>query len=361
LITTDSEFEELVHEGIESFNTGAFDTAIEAFEKAASIHDNYADIRFKLGLSYLRKGACEPARREFEKAIEINPQYTEARFYLGVSYLDEKLFSRALPCFERAVEEKPDYADLRCYLGTTCFFLGELDSAKRHFERALELSPHYKKACHYYGLLLYTLGEKESATEMLGKAIDGWEKRDPAGMSLALVHLREGNLEEAMAVLHEILNAGHRSPDVLYFIGDIYLRMERYGEAERFFTESIEANPDFLRAKTKLAHILMKTDMIAEAEKLLDTLDKDFADLYKIKGDLAFLKGDNDRAEQLYKKSLEINSGYEEASLSLSMTLRKRGLEKEAERVLMNLLEQDPENVLARNLLGHGTLDLEPS
>jgi hypothetical protein len=43
------------------------------------------------------------------------------------------------------------------------------------------------------------------------------------------------------------------------------------------------------------------------------------------------------------------------------MTLRKRGLEKEAERVLMNLLEQDPENVLARNLLGHGTLDLEPS
>ncbi len=361
LITTDSEFEELVHEGIESFNTGAFDTAIEAFSKAVSIHEDYADIRFKLGLSYLRKGVFEQARRGFEKALEINPQYTEARFYLGVSYLDEKLFSKALPFFEQAVDEKPDYADLRCYLGTTCFFLGELDSAKGHFERALELSPRYKKVCYYYGLLLYTLGEKERATELLGKAIDGEKKIEPAGMSLALVHLREGNLEEAMAVLHEILNAGHRSPDVLYFIGEIYLRTELYGEAERFFEESIEANPDFLRAKAKLAHILMKTGRLEESERLLASLDREFADLYKIKGDLFFLKGDNDRAEKLYKKSLEINSGYEEASLSLAMTLRKKGLEQDAEKVLMDLLEQDPENVIARNLIGRGPLDLEPA
>ena len=359
LISSDTDFEDTLREGIEAFNTGNFGIAVGAFEKAVEIHPDYPDVRFKLGLAYLREGAHEPSTREFQEALRINPKYTEARFYLGVAYLDEKMFSKALPHFERAVQEKPDYADLRCYLGATYFHLGELEKARGEFEYALSISPRYKKACYYHGLLLYMLGEKERATELITKAIDGEMKRTPLNVSLALVHLREGNLEEAMTVLHEILNAGHGSPDVLYFIGEVYLRMEHLDEAENFLRRSLEGNPSFLRAREKLAHVLMKRGRLEEAEELLESLDTEFADIYKIKGDIKFHRGDIDSALSYYRKSLEVNSEYGEAVLSLAMTLRKKGLEEEAERVLQRLIEVDPENVVARNMLGRGPLDLD--
>ncbi len=359
LISSDTDFEDALKEGIEAFNTGSFGVAVEAFERAVGIHPDYPDVRFKLGLAYLREGAHEAATREFQEALQINPGYTEARFYLGVAFLDERLFSKALPHFERAVEEKPDYADLRCYLGATYFHLGELEKARVEFEYALSISPQYKKACYYHGLLLYMLGEKAKATELITKAIDGEMKKTPLNVSLALVHLREGNLEEAMTVLHEILNAGYASPDVLYFVGEVYLRMDHLDEAESFLRKSLEGNPSFLRAREKLAHVLMKKGRLEEAEELLETLETDFADLYKIKGDIKFHRGDIDSALSFYRKSLEVNSEYGEAVLSLAMTLRKKGMEEEAERVLQRLIEVDPENVVARNMLGRGPLDLD--
>jgi tetratricopeptide (TPR) repeat protein len=359
LISNDTDFEDTLKEGIEAFNTGSYGIAVGAFEKAVGIHPDYPDVRFKLGLAYLREGAHEVATREFQEALRINPGYTEARFYLGIAYLDERLFSKALPHFERAVQEQPDYADLRCYLGVTYFHLGDLEKARGEFENALTISPSYKKACYYHGLLLYMLGEKTRATELITKAIEGEMKKTPLNVSLALVHLREGNLEEAMTVLHEILNAGHASPDVLYFVGEVYLRMEHFDEAESFFRKSIEGNPSFLRAREKLAHVLMKKGKLEEAEELLETFETDFADLYKIKGDIKFNRGDIDSALSFYRKSLEVNSEYGEAVLSLAMTLRKKGLEEEAEQVLKRLIEIDPENVVARNMLGRGPLDLD--
>ena len=358
LISADTEFEDFLKEGIEAFNTSNFGIAVGAFEKATHIHPDYPDVRFKLGLAYLREGKHGAATKEFHEALVINPGYTEARFYLGVSYLDERLFSKALPHFEKAVEEQPEYADLRCYLGATYFHLGELEKAKAEFEHALTISPHYKKACYYHGLLLYMLVEKKRATELITEAIDGELSKSPLNVSLALVHLREGNLEEAMTVLHEILNAGHGSPDVLYFVGEVYLRMEHLDDAERFFRKSLEGNSSFLRAKEKLAHVLMKKGKMEEAEQLLETLETEFADLYKIKGDIKFHRGDIDSALSFYRKSLEVNSEYGEAALSLAMTLRKKGLEEEAESILQRLIEVDPENVLVRYMLGRGPLDL---
>jgi len=359
LMITDTDFDDLIKEGIEAFNTGNFETAVTVFGEAVRIHPDYADIRFKLGLSYLRKGEHEPARGELEAALSINPNYTEARFYLGIAFLDRKLYREALPHFERAVSERPGYADILCFLGATYFYLGELERAKEMLERSIELSPTYRKASFYYGLLLYTLEERQRAIEFLSEAIDGENVKSPANISLALVHLREDNLEEAMVVLHDILQAGGESADVLYFIGEVYLRMKKLEEAEVFFRRALDANPGFLRAREKLAHILIRKGDYDGAEHTLDSPGGDFADLYKIMGDIRFLKGDLKNAEDLYRKSLEVNAEYSEASLSLALTLRKEGLEGEAEGILQKLVELDPENILARNLLGRGPLDLD--
>jgi tetratricopeptide (TPR) repeat protein len=359
LIRIDADFDSALLEGIEAYNTGNFEDAARAFATASEVHPDYADIRFKLALARLRSGEHAEARRELEAAISINPRYAEAHFYLGIALLDENRYREAMDQFERSVAIKPDYADLQCYLGSTYFFLGELDRARTALEKALELSPNYAKARYYYGLLLYALGDRKRAIEYLSDATKGEEHKGTVDLSFALVHLREGNLEEAMRVLRDILDAGGESADILYFIGECYLRMDQLADAERFFRHSLEINPHFLRAKEKLAHVLIRNGDYEAAEKLLDPPEADFADLYKILGDIKFYRGELEAAEGFYRRSLGVNSEYSEANLSLALTLRNEGREAEAENLLRKLIDHDPENVLARNLLGHGSLDSE--
>jgi tetratricopeptide (TPR) repeat protein len=359
MMRTDTEFDDAVKEGIEAYNTGNFDTAVQAFSAALETHPDYADLRFKLALSYLRGGAHGDARSELERAISINPGYVEAYFYLGIADLDQKLYREAIAHFEKAVSLKPDYADLQCYAGATYFYLGELDKAREALEKSLSLSPSYSKARYYYGLLLYALGDRKRAIEYLSDATKHEERRGAVDLSFALVHLREGNLEEAMIVLKDILEAGGESADVLYFLGECYLRMEKHDDAERFFKRALQINPRFLRAKEKLAHIMIAKGDYEGAEKILDPPEADFADLIKILGDIKFYRGDLPAAERLYRESLGVNSEYSDAGLSLALTLRNEGREAEAEELLKKIIEHDPENVLARNLFGRGPLDLE--
>lgn len=359
MVHTDSNFDSMVMEGIEAFNTGNFELAVQAFQKAAAVHPDYADIRFKLGLSYLREGMHVEAQEELEAALSINPNYTEARFYLGINFLDRRMYRGALPCFEKAVSEKPDYADLQCFLGATYFYLGELNRAREVLEHALEISPDYMKAQYYYGLLLYILGERKEAVEFLSKGIGKSSGRTNDNISLALMHLREGNLEESMVVLNDILKAGGESADVLYFIGEVYLKMGKVQEAEGFFRKSLEINGNYMRAKEKLAFILIGRGDYQGAEEVLGSNGENFADFYKIMGDVKFYKGELDAAEDYYRKSLNVNAEYGEATLSLALILRKKGLDAEADDLLRRLVELDPENIIARNLLGRGPLDLD--
>ena len=268
IIYTDTDFDSLMREGVESYNTGHYNRAMEFINEAAGIHPDYADVRFKLGLSMLRDGEHEQARAQLLEALRINEHYTEARFYLGVSYLDEKLYREALPHFERAVLEKPGYADLHCYLGSIYFYLGELKKARTVLEKALELSPGYAKARYYYGLLLYAMGEKKDAVEYLSGGIHGLDRPGVANVNLALVHLKEGNLEEAMHVLKEVLEAAGESADILYFLGEVYMKMDRPGEAEDLFRRSLDINPSFLRAREKLAVLMVRREDYRGAEEV---------------------------------------------------------------------------------------------
>ncbi|MBN2184122.1 MAG: tetratricopeptide repeat protein [Candidatus Krumholzibacteriota bacterium] len=358
-VKADSEFEMSIKDGIEAYNTGDFPLAITAFTSASKIHPDYADVRFKLGLSLLRDARKNEARKELEEAVRINENYTEASFYLGIAYLDEKMFREALPHFEKAVREQPAYADLQCYLGATYYYLGEISKARSSLEEALRISPNYSKAEYYYGLLLYESGEKADAIKYITNGIGHHDKPGNANISLALVHLREDNLEEAMFVLNEILKTGGESADVLYFIGDVYMRMKRLGDAEEFFRKSLKINKYFTRAREKLASILIKRGEYQEAEELLEGNGDNFADLFKIMGDIQFYKGDLEKAEIYYRKSLQINSEYGEAIISLALTLRKKGSDKEAEELLKELLKYDPENIVARNLIGDGAIELD--
>ncbi len=353
------EFNSMIKNGVENFNTGNFIEAAKSFETLKEIHPDYADIRFKLALSYLRASNYEAAFDEFNSALKINPGYNEARFYLGILLFDQKKYLEALPHFREAVRRNADYADLQSYLGATFLYLGRYKEAKGILGKVVRETPGYSQALYYYGLLLYMMGENSEAIDILQKGIKVEEKSGVKDINLALIQLCEGDLEGAMVTLKGILDAGVESADVFYFVGEVYLRTDRIEEAEGYFQQALNLNNDYLRAREKLTYILIKKEKYKEAEDLLGNNEEGFADIYKIMGDIQYYQENFEKSEEYYRKSLEVNSEYTDVMLSLAIVLRNKGESEKAQIVLKRLIEIQPENLPARNLLGEGPLNID--
>lgn len=358
MISSSSRFDTLVRDGVEQFNTGDYQKAVETFSELRDLHPGYADIRFKLGLAYFKNSEHDKAFRELEEALKINPDYSEARYYLGILLFDQKRYSEAVLHLKRAAEEKENYPDIQCYYGAALLYLGRYAKARDVLERVIDIAPEYCRARYYYGFLMNIMGDRKLAIENLRKGMKKSEKRGMSDINLAILQIREQDLEGAMITLRSIMEAGVESADVYYFLAEIYLNTGRAEKAEKYFRRAIEVNDKYIRAREKLAHILVRKGEFEEAEKVLGGNDSDFADIYKIMGDIQYYRHNFDKAEEYYRKSLEINSEYTDVLISLSIVLRNRGENQRAQEVLERVLEVEPDNLAARNLIGEGPLDI---
>ena len=156
-----------------------------------------------------------------------------------------------------------------------------------------------------------------------------------------------------------VFRSGVKSADVYYFVGEVYLRTERTEEAEVFFRKALELNESYLRAREKLTYTLLKKGKYKEAESLIGNNEEGFADIYKVMGDIQYYKKNYEKAEEYYKKSLEVNSEYADVLLSLAIVLRNKGESEKAQEFINKLVKIQPENLAGRNLLGQGPLNIE--
>ncbi|HLP47115.1 MAG TPA: tetratricopeptide repeat protein [Candidatus Kapabacteria bacterium] len=66
------------NEGIDAFNAGNMDKAIQAFDEALKLDDTFAPAYYQLGMSYVNKGENEKAIAALKKFLELKPEGEEA-------------------------------------------------------------------------------------------------------------------------------------------------------------------------------------------------------------------------------------------------------------------------------------------
>jgi tetratricopeptide (TPR) repeat protein len=75
------EAKEWFDKGVEDYNNGSYDKAIEWFTKSIELDPEYANAYYNRGIAYDKKGLYDEAIKDREKARELNPEkYTEDFF-----------------------------------------------------------------------------------------------------------------------------------------------------------------------------------------------------------------------------------------------------------------------------------------
>lgn len=190
-------------------NQGEWLLASAAFEKVTQVDPNYAEgwALFGNALSYIEKDGF----KELIKAEEINPDSKIARAMLAVYFRNHDDLGSSLKYLESLSKEEPDEAFWQYELANTYAKNGDLNIALASYKKAIEMDP---------------------------KNIFYW--KELANFCLDYSFLIES---EGIEAARQAMLINNEDPDAYDIMGLIYLKMNNYVNAERFFIEANKLSP----------------------------------------------------------------------------------------------------------------------
>jgi cytochrome c-type biogenesis protein CcmH/NrfG len=98
--------------GNDQMDSGRFDEAIAAYQKAIDIDPKNVDVRVDMGTCYRRIGKPDIAVKEYREALKINPNHQMALRNLGIVLeYDLKDNKGAIEAFEKYLQTAPNAQD----------------------------------------------------------------------------------------------------------------------------------------------------------------------------------------------------------------------------------------------------------
>ncbi len=211
--------------------------------------------RVELNLSENDASAIDRARDAFERVHELAPDDREAVLSLGQIYLSQGRASDAADLFHDLVER------LTADRAAISFLIEALQRSNRGAQledvliRYLEQDPEFLKVRMLLSRLQSERGDHQAAASTLG-AVRGEDGESPEiQRQLALELYRSGDVEGALAVVEQVLEADPAEAQVRYLRAMIFMDLRRLAEAESVVAELAAEQPENLQFQMALAQL----------------------------------------------------------------------------------------------------------
>lgn len=139
--------------GISQTNSGNYDEALEALDKAVELNPDYALAYFSKGIIFHMQNQLEDAFENYTMAIEKDASMTDAYYnraqaVLAGENLDDDDLKKALEDLNKAAELSPKFVDAHYYAAVVKKKLKDYKGAIQSLDKALEIEPQgvYSKA-----------------------------------------------------------------------------------------------------------------------------------------------------------------------------------------------------------------------
>ena len=245
--------------------------AIECYDKAIELKEDYAEAYCSKGLVLKDLGKNEEAIKCFNEAIESKKNYAEAYNCKGYTLLyNLDKYEEAIEYFNKAIELKPDFTYAFNNKGVALSELDNCQDAIKYFDRAIELNKDYEWAYNNKGCALSDLGKHEKAIRCYDKAIelnkDFTEAYNNKGIALSDL----GKYEEAIKYYDKAIELNKDFAKAYGNKGNALSNLGKYEEAIKYYDKAIELNKDFVKAYNGKGLALEKLGKYKEAVENFD-------------------------------------------------------------------------------------------
>src|SRR5271169_3974329 len=169
--------------------------------------------------------------------------------------IDSNQFEAALTPLQKFLDEKPDIAWAHFQLAYAFTALKRNDEARAEYERATTLDPKMSEAFLNLGILL-TEKDPAAAVAPLRRAVELLPAQSRPRFLLGLAQERSGDISAATESYEAALRLDPRDVETVIHLGNLYVGLKRYADAETKFRAALELEPKSAPALFGLAQVL---------------------------------------------------------------------------------------------------------
>jgi tetratricopeptide (TPR) repeat protein/DNA-binding winged helix-turn-helix (wHTH) protein len=296
---------------------GRYEEAIEAAKQALAVDAGSADLYNVLGMTYSELGRHDEALTMFRRYVELAPDEPNAHDSLGMGYQWAGRYAEAVQEYERALQLNPNFDIAIIHLGNVYFQQGRYREALAQYHHYIEVvSSDTESVRGYNSIALVHLkrGELDEAWRAAGKSWGSLHNSE----SYILVALAKGDLPtvakaEEQYLTQRVYDRGARASEraPFYVRGCFDLKQGRAAEAVENFKEA-------LRQRPLIWNIDSYEDCLANAYLELGRFDEAIAE---------------------YERILRLNPNYPLAQYHLAQALEREGQEAQAQSAYEHFLQ----------------------
>ncbi|WP_128548455.1 tetratricopeptide repeat protein [Larkinella soli] len=261
--------------GVKDLEAGRYNKAIQTFQGLASSAPS-ADNYFYLGYAQLKAGNTDAAKEAFTKGAAADPKNQLNNVGLGMVALAKKDGATAKTLIDNALKETKN-KDLGVLLRAGEAYAMFRDQGMNNPAEAIRI--------------LEIADQRDKKNE-----------NPDIEMALGDAYLLKNDGGNAVSKYENALTIQPNSAEAKYKIGNVYLRGKNYAEAQKFYNQAVEADPEYAPTYEDLAEAFFGSRGYKNAAKNMDLYiqKSQSTDINKLlrSAQFDFLAGDNARAIQ---------------------------------------------------------------
>ena len=274
-------------------------------------------------------------------------------YYNHYSYLgDSTPLDQGLRALKQHVLAEPGDPAARLQLASLYFERGEYARAIEQGESVLAANPEAQDALYLVGLAHIQAGSPQKGIPLLTRFSD---LRQESAMWRTDLHLEEalyylgaayidvGEFDPARQALSLALEIDHTDADAIFLLGQVYAGLGQIESAAEQYLAALSYVPDFEAVYLALFH--------------LDSISGQAGRLAYAQAGLAYCHHDYSTAVEKLVLALEAAPQFTPAYVLLGLVYEGQGELGQARQTLEMALALDPENFLARHVLGRLAAD----
>ena len=317
--------------------------AREAFEHALDLDPRSPRTHNNLGNLYAAEEKLELAEKEFKTALGLDPANQDGHFNLGIVLMARGHAAEAIPHFQHV-----DSANGAARMNLTRAYL-QAGRKAEGLKLADDISARSKddvQAHFTLGILLASEKQYPAAQRELEKANALKPETFEILYNLGQTYLRANDYSKAEAALNHALQRKPDSPETLYLLAQVYSDQSKVVDALDLLVRANKLAPQNSDIIFLLARVSMSQNYFEDAIPLLESglkVAPERADLRAALGESYFMSGKTEKAVDEFKKLIAVDRSARSYAF-MGLSYRHLGRFDEARKYFQEGLKLDPHN-----------------
>ena len=283
-------------------HNGNLSDALEMYERAQMLGGDFIDAKYNQALIFLSEHRLEEAKKNLLSIVNDKVEFKPGRYYLGLIFSDVNFF----------------LADCHLSLGLIFKEEGELAESEKHLLKAMEYNPRHISALHSLADLYllqkrYSLAIEKYNQLIMLSPLD--EELIEAHNNLALAYYENGQVDEAVRELNQVLQRDPGNPSAIHNLNMIYEKeglvpLDKRGKLDVKVLSATEVaspifslSPGYRTEREEMPHKIMIVGKSKEMQRVMR-----YARLAAASNATVLITGENGTGKELLARMIYYNS-----------------------------------------------------